>query len=59
MIVGNLEKEKLIDIWRGQILTHYREKLRNGNRGKLLLCSTCDAKSEDDNTAYENDYNYF
>ncbi|MFH1030554.1 MAG: radical SAM/SPASM domain-containing protein [bacterium] len=58
VIVGNAKKDSLQDIWMGESLTHYREKLLDGDRKKLLLCSTCDAASEDDNATSENDTNY-
>ena len=39
---GNLNDSKLIDIWEGSKLNHYRNELLQGNRSKLDVCSNCD-----------------
>ena len=39
---GNLNDSKLIDIWEGSELNHYRNELLQGNRSKLDVCSNCD-----------------
>ncbi|SVE64180.1 uncharacterized protein METZ01_LOCUS517034, partial [marine metagenome] len=39
---GNLNDSKLIDIWEGSELNHYRNELLQGNRTKLDVCSNCD-----------------
>ncbi len=42
-IIGDIKKEKAMDIWNGEVLKDLRKKLDQGERDKVLLCSRCDA----------------
>ncbi len=41
VVMGDVNNEKLIDIWNGEKYKHYRENLDRGEREKLLLCNKC------------------
>ncbi|MCL6106456.1 MAG: radical SAM protein [Actinobacteria bacterium] len=40
-ILGDLNRESIMDIWNGDILRHYREMHRNGRYQELDLCRDC------------------
>jgi len=46
MVFGDLNKEKLIDVWKSNKIRHYRNELAKGNRGVLDICSKCDFRHD-------------
>lgn len=48
VVLGNVLRDGLLGIWNGERVKHYRERLTNNDRGSLLLCKTCDARSHKD-----------
>lgn len=44
MVVGNIFKESLLDIWNGEKLNYYRDMLVNGRHSELDLCKHCIAE---------------
>jgi hypothetical protein len=42
MTLGDLSREKAIDVWRGQVFGRVREELAEG-RYRLPMCSSCDS----------------
>jgi len=42
-IIGDVKKQKVLDIWNGELLKRYRSHLDKGERDKITLCSRCDA----------------
>jgi wyosine [tRNA(Phe)-imidazoG37] synthetase (radical SAM superfamily) len=42
-VVGDVTKEHVLDIWRGDLNRRYRDLLAQGRRQELLLCSNCEA----------------
>lgn len=41
MIVGDVKKEKLLDIWRGKLTREYQELHAEGKRDAIPLCRSC------------------
>jgi radical SAM protein with 4Fe4S-binding SPASM domain len=41
VIMGDIRKQKLKDIWNGEMYTKYREQLKTGERKGLTLCENC------------------
>jgi sulfatase maturation enzyme AslB (radical SAM superfamily) len=42
-VVGDVTREHVLDIWKGELNRHYRSLLEQGRRDELLLCSNCEA----------------
>jgi len=42
-LIGDVKKQKVLDIWNGELTKKYRTLLDNGERDKINLCSRCDA----------------
>ena len=42
-VIGDVSKESVLDIWNGAVRRRMAECLARGERGKILLCSRCDA----------------
>jgi sulfatase maturation enzyme AslB (radical SAM superfamily) len=42
-VIGDVTKESVLEIWNGAVRREYAEFLSRGERGKILLCSRCDA----------------
>jgi sulfatase maturation enzyme AslB (radical SAM superfamily) len=42
-VVGDVTREHVLDIWKGELNRRYRELLARGRRRELLLCSNCEA----------------
>jgi len=42
-VVGNASSESVEEIWLGENMKKHKDWLNNGDRGKILLCSKCDA----------------
>ena len=40
--MGDINKEKLIDIWEGETFNYFRKHLIEGDRKSLPVCSNCD-----------------
>lgn len=51
-IVGDVAKEHVLDIWKGETMKHCRELLDEGRRSEINLCSRCDAYENFDFDAY-------
>jgi wyosine [tRNA(Phe)-imidazoG37] synthetase (radical SAM superfamily) len=47
-VIGDINNQKALEIWNGSTLKQYRDYLDNGERGKILLCSKCDAYKDFD-----------
>ena len=45
MILGNLNRNKFIDIWNSKKSINIRKKLNKANR-KFVPCNVCDVKGE-------------
>lgn len=41
-IVGDLKKERIVDVWRGPMLTKIRQEILKRGRKNILLCRRCD-----------------
>ncbi len=41
-LIGDVKKNRLIDIWRGEILKSYRLQHLNGEKDRIDVCATCD-----------------
>jgi sulfatase maturation enzyme AslB (radical SAM superfamily) len=42
-VIGDVTKEKVLEIWTGEVRRRYADHLSRGERDKILLCSRCDA----------------
>lgn len=42
-VIGDVTKERVLDIWNGAVRRQCAEYLAHGEREKILLCSRCDA----------------
>jgi sulfatase maturation enzyme AslB (radical SAM superfamily) len=42
-VIGDVNKQHVLDIWNGAINRNYRGLLSQGQRDKILLCSRCEA----------------
>jgi hypothetical protein len=42
-VVGDVNKQHVLDIWNGAINSHFRSLLAEGRRSEILLCSRCEA----------------
>ena len=55
--MGDINKEKLIDIWEGETFNYFRKHLIEGDRKSLPVCSNCDyygiAKHNGDKTVLQ------
>lgn len=40
-VAGNVFESSLLDVWRGEVFGRYREKLAEGRRSDLPICSKC------------------
>lgn len=40
--MGDIKKDKLIDIWEGEAFQFFRQHLLNGDRARLPICNNCD-----------------
>jgi radical SAM protein with 4Fe4S-binding SPASM domain len=45
VVLGNLKKQNLKEIWKGKKLKHIREIHKNGEFSKIPLCAKCNKKS--------------
>jgi sulfatase maturation enzyme AslB (radical SAM superfamily) len=45
-VIGDVTKERVLDIWNGAVRRQCAEYLAHGEREKILLCSRCDAYRE-------------
>lgn len=58
VVLGNVVRDGILNVWNGDVVNLYRKKLSDKERGGLRLCSKCDAVSEADDSEFENDLNY-
>ena len=42
-VIGDVTKQRVIDIWNGEVRQRYADYLSRGEREKIHLCSRCDA----------------
>ena len=42
-VIGDVNKQHVLDIWNGAINDHFRSLLAEGRRSEILLCSRCEA----------------
>lgn len=42
-VIGDVTRERVLDIWNGQVNRDYRALLARGRRDQILLCSRCEA----------------
>ena len=42
-VVGDVTREHVLDIWKGEVNRRYRALLAEGRRSEILLCSRCEA----------------
>lgn len=41
IILGNIKNDRLLDVWRGPVISGFREAHRRGGRRKLAVCCRC------------------
>lgn len=45
VVVGDLSRESILDVWNGEVFTHYRKIHRQNRRRELTLCKRCQKHS--------------